>query len=251
MEEFSMGPLVPRRFTMLDAMVLIGATALGLGRASEVWPQAWEVIRRFDLTHFQEDSFPGRNFHVKPRTSRRDSVGLLSRDVLRPFLGARRQRWTYRKSDGTRATPQEDMENWIDMRTNLRRFGGRAVGYAAAAEIYVLLFPFLLFWTIGLLALRLHRPRPEPGMLWRQPGWCACIAAVTGYVAGMAEEAVIEFECPTVVVPAAVLLAWLVLALIRRWSAEPSWIDRAGRCLGLAWVSMVPLFVVGFVLWNW
>ena len=211
-----MGPLVPRRFTMLDAMVLIGATALGLVRAVEVWPQAWEVIRRLDLTHFQEDSFPGRNFHAKPRTSRMDSTGMLSRDVLQPFFGARRQRWTYRKSDGTRATPQEELANWIDMTTNLRRAGGRAAGYAAAAETYVLLFPFLIFWTIGLLALRLHRPRPEAGMLWRQPGWWACTAAVAGYVAGMAEEASIEFECPTVIVPAAVLLAWLALSVIRR-----------------------------------
>jgi hypothetical protein len=246
-----MESIARRRFTVLDAMVLIGATALGLVRASEVWPYAWEVIRRVDLNHFQEDSFPGRNFHAKPRTSRRDSIGLLNRDVLRPFFGPRRQRSTYRKSDGTQATPQEDMENWIDMSTNLRRAGGRAVGYAAAAETYVLLFPFLMFWTIGLLALRLRRPRPEPGVLWRQPGWRACIAAVAGYFAGMAEEAIIEFECPTVVVPAAVLLAWLVLALTRRWSAEPSWIDRAGRCLGVAWIAMVLLFVVGFVVWGW
>ena len=138
-----------------------------------------------------------------------------------------------------------------DSRSNLRRFGGRAAGYAAAAETYVLLFPFLIFWTIGLLVLRLQRPRPQPGVLWRQPGWWACMAATAGYVAGMAEEAVIEFECPTVVVPAGVLLAWLVLALVRRWSAKPSWIDRAGRCLGLVWVAMVPLFVVGFVVWAW
>jgi hypothetical protein len=139
-----MGPLTQalRRFTVLDAMVLIGATALGLVRASEVWPHAW-------------------------------------------------------------------------------------------------------------LALRLRQPRPERGALWPQPGWCACISAVAGYIAGIAEEAIIEFPCPTVVVPAAVLLAWLALALIRRWSAEPSWIDRAGRCLGLAWIAVVPLFVVGFVLWDW
>ena len=49
-------------------------------------------------------------------------------------------------------------------------------------------------------------------------------------------------------VPAAVVLAWLVLLLTRRWLAEASWIDRAGRCLALAWIAMIPLFVVGFVL---
>ena len=246
-----MRPFALRRFTILDAMVLIGATALGLVGGSAVWPQAWEIIRRVDVTHVLEDVFPGRNFYAKPRASRSDSIGLLNRNVLRPFFGARQQRRTFLKPDRTWATPQEEMENWIDMRTNLRMAGGRAVGYAAATEIYVLLFPFLILWTIGLLALRFRRPRPSPGMLWRQPGWCACVTAVAAYVAGLAEEAVIEFPCPTVVVPSAVLVAWIVLALIRRWTAEPSWIDRAGLCLGLAWVAMVPLFVVGFVLWGW
>ena len=126
-----------------------------------------------------------------------------------------------------------------------------AAGYAAAAETYVLLFPFLIFWTISLLARDSVGRGLPPGMLWRQPGWCGCMAAVAGYVAGIAGEAIIEFECPTVVVPAAVLLAWLALCADSTVAAEPSWIDRAGRCLGLAWVAMVPLFVVGFVVWDW
>jgi len=85
-------------------------------------------------------------------------------------------------------------------------------------------------------------------VLWRQPGWCGGVAAVAGVAAGLAEEAIIEWPAPTVVVSAAVVLGWLALLLTRRWSAEASWIDRAGRCLALAWIVMIPLFVVGFVL---
>ena len=242
-----MGSPVARRLTTLDAMVLLAATALGLVRLPAAWPEAWEVFRRVDLSHFQEDTFPGRNFRAMPQTGRMDSMGRMSRDILRPFSGSHPPSMRFRKPDGSLSTYEEGLENFGQTRTN-RRSGGRAAGYAAAGEAYVLAFPFLIAWAISLLILRLRRPRPEPGLLWRQPGWCGCVAAVAGVAAGLAEEAVIEWPAPTVVVPAAVVIAWLVLLLTRKWSAEASWIDRAGRCLGLAWIAMIPLFVVGFAL---
>ena len=30
---------------------------------------------------------------------------------------------------------------------------------------------------------------------------------------------------------------WSVLIFDRRWRPEPSWIDRAGRCLGIYWLA--------------
>jgi hypothetical protein len=238
---------VGRRLTTFDAMVLVGATALGLVRLPEAWPEAWEVFRRVDLSHFREDTFPGRNFRAMPQTGRMDSIGWMRVDFFRPFLHSQPSRMRFRKPDGSLSTYEEGLENFGKTRTN-RRSGGRAAGYAAAGEAYVLAFPFLIVWTISLLILRLRQPRPEPALLWRQPGWCGCVAAVAGVATGLAEEAVIEWPAPTVVVPAAVVIAWLVLLLTRRWSAEASWIDRAGRCLGLAWIGMIPLFVVGFVI---
>ena len=238
---------VGRRLTTLDAMVLVAATAFGLARLPEAWPEAWEIFRRVELSHFWEDTFPGRNFHAMPQTGRMDSMGRMSRDMLRPFSGLQPTRIRFRKPDGSLSTYEEGLENFGLTRTN-RRSGGRAAGYAAAGEAYVLAFPFLIVWTISLLVLRLRRPRPELGLLWRQPGWCGCVAVVAGVAIGLAEEAVVEWPAPTVVVPAAVVIAWLVLLLTRRWSAEASWIDRAGRCLGLAWIAMIPLFVVGFVI---
>jgi hypothetical protein len=236
-----------RKLTVFDTMVLLAATALALAAVSDEWPLAWEVFRKVDVSHFREDTFPGRNFHAKPQTGRLDSMGLTTRKMLRPFVGARRQWRGWLKPDGTQATYPEWLENWGLSRTN-RRAGGRAAGYAAAGEIYVLAFPFLTVWTTALVGLRLRAPRPPRERLWRQPGWWACVATVAGMLAALAEEAVIEFPCPTGVVPLTVLLTWLGLALSRRWLAESSWIDRAGRALGLAWVVMVPLYLVGFVL---
>jgi hypothetical protein len=238
---------VARRLTVLDAIVLVGATALGLVRLPEAWPEAWEVFRRVDLSHLRDDTFPWQNFNAMPQTGRMDSIGRMSRDFVRAFSGLRASRMRFRKPDGSLSTYEEGLESFGLTRT-YRRSGGRAAGYAAAGEAYVLAFPFLIVWTISLLILRLRRSRPEPALLWRQPGWCGCVAAVAGAAAGLLEEAVVEWPAPTVVVPAAVMIAWLALLITRRWSAEASWIDRAGRCLGLAWIAMIQLFVVGFVL---
>jgi hypothetical protein len=37
----------------------------------------------------------------------------------------------------------------------------------------------------------------------------------------------------------AVTVAWSMLALSGRWQSEPTWLDRAGRTLGLAWVVLM------------
>jgi hypothetical protein len=36
----------------------------------------------------------------------------------------------------------------------------------------------------------------------------------------------------------AVMAAWAALILGRRWRAEPTWIDRAGRCCGCYWIML-------------
>ena len=238
---------VGRRFTLMDAMILVGLTGLGLTRLPSAWPEAWEVFRRFDVGHFRQDAFPGRNFEAWPQTGRMDSMSLMVRKLFAPILDRNPPGPSFRKPDGSRSTRQEWLENFGLARTNSNA-GGRAAGYAAAGEAYVLAFPFLLFWTIGLMLIRLRRPRPGPAQLWRQPGWWACVAAWVGVVVGLAWEAVVEWDAYTIIVPGAVLLSWLTLLLTRSWSAEASWIDRAGRGLGLGWIGLIPLYVVGFAL---
>ena len=44
-----------------------------------------------------------------------------------------------------------------------------------------------------------------------------------------------------------VALAWTCLALVRRWEAEPSWVDRMGRLLGATAivVGIIALLAIG------
>jgi hypothetical protein len=43
-----------------------------------------------------------------------------------------------------------------------------------------------------------------------------------------------------------VALAWACLALARRWEAEPSWVDRLGRFLGMTAISAGLLALLKF-----
>jgi hypothetical protein len=48
------------------------------------------------------------------------------------------------------------------------------------------------------------------------------------------------------IVGAAVLGSWAALALGRRWRAEPSWVDRLGRCLGLIWIGLFLIYLYAY-----
>jgi hypothetical protein len=50
-------------------------------------------------------------------------------------------------------------------------------------------------------------------------------------------------------VSVAMLAIWVVLAIGRRWHAEPHWRDRAGRALGGAWIAYWLLDSVLRPLW--
>lgn len=50
-------------------------------------------------------------------------------------------------------------------------------------------------------------------------------------------------------VAVAVLALWIVLALGRRWHAEPHWRDRLGRALGIAWFAYLILAGILAPLW--
>lgn len=115
-------------------------------------------------------------------------------------------------------------------------------GYGVAEVMTIGLAPF---W----LAIRLKAPRPPRAALFRQPGLVAALAMVFGFFwgngalvslwpsafAGGHGDAMIE------AVGGSVALAWVGLAMGRRWRAERGWIDRSGRCLGVAAMVLAPL----------
>jgi succinate dehydrogenase hydrophobic anchor subunit len=120
--------------------------------------------------------------------------------------------------------------------------------------------PFLLQWTVACLLLRLRRPRPNWRRVARQPGTAACVAAMLAiaYASFWTTLTVIKVRSIQRAymkgyIPSArsyfywiygdpvafwVLGAGLTLALGCRWRSEPSWIDRLGRILGLAWIMV-------------
>jgi hypothetical protein len=42
---------------------------------------------------------------------------------------------------------------------------------------------------------------------------------------------------------------WVALAVSRKWQTERSWIDRAGRLVGVLWLGTIPVYLTGFV-WS-
>jgi len=140
--------------------------------------------------------------------------------------------------------------------------------------------PFAISWAAAILFLRLRRPRERWRRLIRQPGLVACLATllvvvarVPGYTAtrlrimgntqlttyrplfvsgesmgmGMPWDASIvvfgydQALNTMAMIGVAVAASWLLLAASGRWRAEPSWIDRAGRALGVYWIATLPL----------
>jgi len=134
----------------------------------------------------------------------------------------------------------------------------------------------LLSWTAAVFLLRLRDPRPRRRLLWCQPGFLACVAAVFLFAwkslgvgllaaaevlaANPAQLPKIQFGdlirelalmllsfhfAPQANVGAAVLLVWLVTWASGRCRPEPSWVDRSGRVLGAIWVCTALLAASG------
>ncbi len=116
-----------------------------------------------------------------------------------------------------------------------------------------------LAFTLALIPIRLNRPRSVREDLWRQPGLVACISVAIALLISILQQVVSSlaiclrmpkislrnelgqiFEETIYRLPAQAILvivaSWTILALGRRWKAEPGWIDRAGRVIGAYWI---------------
>ena len=115
--------------------------------------------------------------------------------------------------------------------------------------------PFLAAWTVALLLLRLHRPRPRLRRALQQPVAVACVAAT----AAIAIEAAWVLSLLAVgselrplatvfdgwspwQVSFAVIGGWTSLAASGRWRAEPTCIHRrGGRGAGASWIVVTAI----------
>jgi hypothetical protein len=134
-------------------------------------------------------------------------------------------------------------------------------GYGLTMTVLV---PFCWSWTLALLGLRLRKPRLSRRQLGSQPGSVACFAAGITLVPALVFLTGIEmlswllfdikYDSPVwekglgfffVLLPAVTGIAvgggWMTLLVGRRCRSEPTWIDRAGRGLGVYWISAIPL----------
>jgi hypothetical protein len=128
----------------------------------------------------------------------------------------------------------------------MANYGSSVVWHGLQASEWLLLIATPIF-----LLMRLVRPRPHLFDLWRQPGTMAglAVAVGSGLVSGWIHHLFIGLN-PRTVTPIAVgvtvALAWAGLALSRRWEAEPSWIDRMGRLIGVAAIAVGLISFVKF-----
>jgi hypothetical protein len=110
---------------------------------------------------------------------------------------------------------------------------------------------FLLGMTPAFLVLRLKRPRPSLRVILGNSGTAAGLAIVFGlfWVTGLLHlwfpEKFASETAAGIAVGGTVALVWGVMAVCRKWVAEPSWVDRVGRILGVTAIAtaLIGLFV--------
>ncbi len=125
--------------------------------------------------------------------------------------------------------------------------------------------PIVTAWGVALIALRWMGPRPRWRRLAREPGLMACCASTPSlivlgvhgiiYAMGHRYQLLIDYMVDPIgmgliiwpmIIGISVLAAWMTLLLGGRWRAEPTWIDRLGRAIGVFWV-VVGLLMVHFM----
>ena len=119
----------------------------------------------------------------------------------------------------------------------------------AASELANLISCLLVTLVPALLLIRLRWPRPPLTQVIRQPGFGACATLVLGTLVIVDLYYLFRFDPgPTVLLPSSsVVMLWFVAGL-PPWRPEPSWVDRAGRAAGIAWIVASTLFSLLFWL---
>lgn len=170
---------------------------------------------------------------------------------------------------------------WIEFPL-LDRPDGGWTGLAVIGRIPLILLivmPCFTTLNIAVLLLRFRRPRPRLRRLFLQPGAAACGAVfltwltlngtglmfvaidhIWGDVTLVRDSTGVEETLSWSLMMGgpylfsaspslAVLIAWSLLFSIGRWRAEPTWIDRVGRSMGIVWLLVgLALFYIGCLM---
>lgn len=197
----------PRRFRLLDAVVLTGATGLALAACRPLMvldgsfaplylgtPSDWFFHARFDRDFFET---PYGVYYWA-------AIGA-------NFLAA----WLLALLPLNLCEPRSPRRRWATRPGAVASLSFGVVATIAAASCLILGLSGLLHASPAVGALT-SRPYADPRRLFM------IVPPATGM---------------------AIAASWLMLAIGGRWRSEPSWIDRAGRALGWAWVALTPLYL--------
>ena len=202
----------PRRFTLIDAMVLIAATAVGIALVRHAH---WDMLRMTLNSLRQEPSF---NYFV--------SFALWEMD--RAFISV--------------VTPWTIALLALGMRPPRPRLRllARQPGTVACFSACLTIAAEITQLVVGCGWLLLIRNREH--------GLGATLAAMGKTALGFLRNPEIARSLGDVMLPypgLAVLVVWSVLRLQGRWRRGTTWIDRTGRFLGGCWI--IHYMIVGIL----
>ena len=250
-----------RRFTLLDAIIVVAAIAVGIAAVAEFWREVCPVVQKLEFTrviepkYIREDLFSRqmRSYAVARWCARRNRQ--CAPNATRPCGVRWHNGRTGAGGDGLARHDHGLPDPQTFARTVVEPLGPhpraawcdrvRARSGCLLAVLSVLARRVVLLHLLAApsapTAVGCDLPPARlVGVLWDRL-WRVML--------GYAEGLVIENPVPSVIVPATVAVAWLVLAVSRKWQAERSWIDRAGRVLGILWLATIPIYLIGFV-WS-
>jgi hypothetical protein len=194
-----------RTFTLLDAIVIIAATATGFAWVRSIidefdWPDSWtyEVWGLSDYVYV---------------------IGHLLACVLRPLLAI----WTLAIL-GLR---------FLEPRPPIYKLAYQPGVTACGSVVLVLACEFLRYLAIAVAMAK--------GAPWHHPFLVQGSFGADFYRSGISEGA---FHY-------AVVVAWGLLLVMRRWRPQKSWIDRTGRAIGVLWLIQLLSSLVSSVVSIW
>ena len=202
-----------RRLGLLDIMILVAATAIGLGGAAYRRPRAAAVV------------IPRIGIVARaPATPKPRYVATMTGYVTRPVSGYSSTRWM-RPAAEHLVPLLPVLAAWIGAyliarlrspRPRLRRLLAQPGLSAALAVLATLVIEATLLVGSAWVDGRSLRPGPRAFTQFTING-----EILLAHHAGWA-----------------VAIAWATQALVGRWRPEPSWLDRSGRLLGSIWIAL-------------
>jgi hypothetical protein len=156
-------------------------------------------------------------------------------------------------------SPDPRLELFFDLSSTWRLL------WSVAIDAYSIGVPIMAMLTLGILAVRLRRPRPILRHLRREPGVVACLAATVGWWAQTIWITIVKLaECarggssetwadtaryylmglPEFDVGLYVGIAWATQWFTGNWRPTNSWADRLGRAAGVIWILIYARFVI-------